>query len=193
MLGVIERCLSGGAPIVTTISSWNDSLGTPATQTERTRGHARTRWPGAECRSRSELAVREVAAEAAFRRGRPADRRQTVVDLLAAFHLSARAGAGRTPRDAGRHDGAAGDVAGAARAMRRRAADLRAVAGVRSKRSATASSTRRCRTHATRQEAVHGGDAAALHEKLQEMLSSSVSGDQIQAAAAFARHQPSRQ
>jgi hypothetical protein len=48
-------------------------------------------------------------------------------------------------------------------------------------------------TYTTRQEAVHGGDAASLHEKLQEMLSSSVSGDQIQAAAAFARHQPSRQ
>ena len=62
-----------------------------------------------------------------------------------------------------------------------------------SKRSATASSTRPCRTYATRQEAVLGGDATALHEKLQEMLSSSVSGDQMQAAAAFARHQPSRQ
>lgn len=47
--------------------------------------------------------------------------------------------------------------------------------------------------YATRQEAVLGGDAVALHEKLKEMLSSSASDDQMQAAAALARYQPSLQ
>jgi hypothetical protein len=49
------------------------------------------------------------------------------------------------------------------------------------------------RVFATRQEAVHGGDAAALHEKLQEMLSSSISDDQMQSSATLARYQPSLQ
>jgi len=47
--------------------------------------------------------------------------------------------------------------------------------------------------YATRQEAVLGGDAVALHEKLKEMLSSSASDEQMQAAATFARYQPSMQ
>jgi anti-sigma B factor antagonist len=47
--------------------------------------------------------------------------------------------------------------------------------------------------YATRQEAVLGGDAVALHEKLKEMLSGAASDDQMQAAAAFARCQPSLQ
>jgi hypothetical protein len=47
--------------------------------------------------------------------------------------------------------------------------------------------------YATRQEAVLGGDAVALHEKLSELLSSSASVDQMQGAAAFARYQPSLQ
>ena len=42
-------------------------------------------------------------------------------------------------------------------------------------------------------EDVLGGDAVALHEKLKEMLSSSAGEDQMQAAAAFARYQPSMQ
>ncbi len=47
--------------------------------------------------------------------------------------------------------------------------------------------------YATRQEAVLGGDAAALHEKLTELLSSSAGVDQMQAAANFARYEPSMQ
>jgi hypothetical protein len=47
--------------------------------------------------------------------------------------------------------------------------------------------------YGSRQEAVLGGDAVALHERLKEILSSSASDDQIQATAAFARYQPSRQ
>lgn len=46
--------------------------------------------------------------------------------------------------------------------------------------------------YATRQEAVLGGDAIALHEKLKEMLANSASDDEMQAAA-FALHQPSLQ
>jgi hypothetical protein len=47
--------------------------------------------------------------------------------------------------------------------------------------------------YATRQAAVLGGDATALHEKLKEMLASSAREDEMQAAASFARHQPSLQ
>lgn len=47
--------------------------------------------------------------------------------------------------------------------------------------------------YGSRQEAVLGGDAVALHERLQELLSSSVADDQMQATAAMARYQPSRQ
>ena len=47
--------------------------------------------------------------------------------------------------------------------------------------------------YGSQQEAVLGGDAVALHERLKELLSSSVSDDQMQATATFARYQPSRQ
>lgn len=47
--------------------------------------------------------------------------------------------------------------------------------------------------YGSRQAAVLGGDAVALHERLKELLSSSVSDDQMQATATFARYQPSRQ
>lgn len=48
--------------------------------------------------------------------------------------------------------------------------------------------------YSTRQAAVHGGDASALHHALREVLADTiVSDDQIQATAAFARHQPSLQ
>lgn len=43
----------------------------------------------------------------------------------------------------------------------------------------------------TRQEAVLGGDATTLHERLKEMLASAASDDEMQAAAAFAKHQSS--
>ncbi len=46
---------------------------------------------------------------------------------------------------------------------------------------------------ATRQEAVLGGDAVALHEKLKQALSDSASDDDLQVAAAFARQLPSLQ
>jgi hypothetical protein len=44
---------------------------------------------------------------------------------------------------------------------------------------------------ATRQEAVLGGDAAALHEKLKQTLSDSMSDDDMQIATDFALHAPS--
>jgi len=47
--------------------------------------------------------------------------------------------------------------------------------------------------YATRQEAVLGGDASALHEKLKQVLSGSASDEEMQVAAAFARQAPSLQ
>jgi anti-anti-sigma regulatory factor len=48
--------------------------------------------------------------------------------------------------------------------------------------------------YSTRQAAVHGGDATALHEALREVLADTiVSDDQIQATAAFARREPCHQ
>jgi anti-anti-sigma regulatory factor len=48
--------------------------------------------------------------------------------------------------------------------------------------------------YSTRQAAVHGGDATALHETLREVLADTiVSDDQIQATAAFARREPCHQ
>jgi anti-sigma B factor antagonist len=48
--------------------------------------------------------------------------------------------------------------------------------------------------YSTRQAAVHGGDASALHDTLREVLADTiVSDDQIQATAAFARQHPSLQ
>jgi hypothetical protein len=47
--------------------------------------------------------------------------------------------------------------------------------------------------YATRQAAVLGGDASALHEKLKQILSESASDDNLQSAAAFATQMPSLQ
>lgn len=47
--------------------------------------------------------------------------------------------------------------------------------------------------YGSRQEAVLGGDAVALHEKLKEMLASAASDEQMQSTAALARFQPSLQ
>lgn len=48
--------------------------------------------------------------------------------------------------------------------------------------------------YATRQAALLGGDATALHEKLREVLAATtVSDDQIEMTTAWARQQPSRQ
>jgi hypothetical protein len=48
--------------------------------------------------------------------------------------------------------------------------------------------------YATRQEAVLGGDALAMHEKLTQVLASSAGDEQMQVVSSFAaRHTPSRQ
>jgi hypothetical protein len=47
--------------------------------------------------------------------------------------------------------------------------------------------------YASRQAAVLGGDASALHEKLKQILAESVGVDNLQSAAAFAKQLPSLQ
>ena len=76
--------------------------------------------------------------------------------------------------------------------MRRLAANLRLVARCAEKLCDSQLDSA-LPNYATRQAAVLGGDAVALHEKLKQMLSSSASDDQMQAAAAFAGSMPSLQ